>query len=272
MPELPEVETIVCELCPLTVGRRITDVEVLWPGSIAGLSPEEFAARLVGKTIDGLTRRAKFLLFHLTGGDVLLVHLRMTGRLVLRSREAEEERFAKVIIGLEGDEELRFTDIRKFGRLQLAAAEEVVDLLGGLGPEPLAEEFGVADLKRALGRRKAPLKSLLLNQTLLAGVGNIYADEALFLAGLKPQRRPESLSEAEWQSLHAGIRRALAEGIEDRGTTFSDFRDGHGRPGNHQESLSVYRRTGQACPRCGGTIERIVISGRSTHFCPGCQK
>ena len=271
MPELPEVETIVCELNPLIVGKRVTYVHVAWPGSVAGATPEEFAARLIGQRIAGLTRRGKFLVFQLASGELMLAHLRMTGRLLLRSRTAPEDRFAKVVIGLEGDEELRFTDIRKFGRLQLASAEEAKASFSQLGPEPLTDEFCAEDLRRIFAKHKAPLKSLLLNQTLLAGVGNIYADEALFLARLHPERRPDSLSAADWQRLHEGIRRALREGIEDRGTTFSNYRDGRGRPGSHQESLSVYRRTGQACPRCGATVERTVVSGRSTHYCPRCQ-
>ena len=271
MPELPEVETIVCELRPLVVGRTVTEVRVAWPGSIAGSTPEEFATRLLGQRIAGLTRRGKFLVFRLASGELLLTHLRMTGRLLLRQSAAPEDRFTKVVIGLEGDEELRFTDIRKFGRLQLLSAEETGSPISHLGPEPLGDEFCAEDLHRALGKRGGPLKSLLLNQTLLAGVGNIYADEALFLAGLHPRRRPDSLSGEDWQRLHEGVRCALAEGIKDRGTTFSDFRDGRGRPGSHQESLNVYRRAGQACPRCGATIERTVVSGRGTHCCPRCQ-
>ncbi|MHB1133206.1 MAG: bifunctional DNA-formamidopyrimidine glycosylase/DNA-(apurinic or apyrimidinic site) lyase [Chloroflexota bacterium] len=271
MPELPEVETIVCELCPLTVGRRITGVDVLWPGSVGGASPEELAARLVGQRIEGLTRRAKFIVFRLSSGDHLLVHLRMTGRLLLRPPEAPPDRFTKVTLTLDGGEELRFTDIRKFGRVQLLDEGQAAAVLAALGPEPLEDGFRAEDLRRALGARRAPLKSLLLNQTLLAGLGNIYADEALYLAGLHPLRQAVGLSAQEWGRLYEGIRQALRDGIADRGTTFSDFRDSQGREGGHQEHLAVYRRTGEPCRRCATPIERIVVTGRSTHFCPSCQ-
>ncbi|MDA8218042.1 MAG: DNA-formamidopyrimidine glycosylase [Dehalococcoidales bacterium] len=271
MPELPEVETIVAGLRPLVGGRCISDTEIHWSGSVGGMDPAVFRDRLVGQCIARMTRRGKFILLYLDGGDVLLVHLRMTGRLLLRPREAEADPYTRVIIGLEGNEELRLADLRKFARLVVVSQGEEEAVLAKLGPEPLSEDFTVEHLANSLGKRKAPIKTLLLDQTVLAGLGNIYADEALYLAGLHPLRRADSLSVEEWQRLHEAIRRTLEEGIRNRGTTFSQYRDGEGRPGGHQHCLNVYRRTGEACPRCGGPIERLVIGGRSSHFCPRCQ-
>ncbi len=271
MPELPEVETIVNELRPLLVGRRIEGVAVSWPGALGGRDPAEFAARLVGREIGDVRRRAKYIQILLDGCDVLLVHLRMTGRLLLRPAEAPPDPYTRVVLALAGGEELRFTDVRKFGRLQLLSAAAAEQALAKIGPEPLAEGFAPADLARIFGRRRAPVKSALLDQTALAGLGNIYADEALFLAGIHPLRRADSLGEAEWRRLHAAIRQTLSEGIAHRGTTFRSYRDAQGRTGSHQDSLNVYRRTGQLCPCCGTAVERLVIGGRSSHFCPRCQ-
>ena len=235
------------------------------------MDPANFADRLVGRRITALARRAKYLLFSLDSDDVLLVHLRMTGRLLLRPKGAAADPYTRVVIGLDCADELRFADVRKFGRLLLLGRAEAEEKLASLGPEPLGEEFSAADMARALGKRKAPVKSLLLDQTLLAGLGNIYADEALFLGGIHPRRRADTLSAEDWQRLHRAVRRVLAEGIAHRGTSFRDYRDGRGEKGSHQESLNAYHRTGQPCPRCGRPIERIVVGGRSSHFCPACQ-
>ena len=271
MPELPEVETIVQGLRPLLAGRRISYVAVHWPGVLGGLDPADCAARLVGRRIGGIERRAKYIVITLDGGDALLVHLRMTGRLTIGPATAPPEPHLRAALGLGEGDELRFADMRKFGRLLVLSEDEARAALAKLGPEPLAEGFGVADLVRILGRRRAPIKSALLDQTALAGVGNIYADEALFHAGIHPRRPAETLCEAEWRRLHAGVRRALADGIEHGGTTFRSYRDSRGQAGSHQNSLNVYRRAGQPCPRCGGAVERITVGGRSSHYCPRCQ-
>ncbi len=271
MPELPEVETIVNELRPLLAGRRIARVAVEWPGALGGMDPADFADRLAGQQIGDVRRRAKYIQILLDASEVLLVHLRMTGRLLLRPAGAPSDPYTRVVLGFADGGELRFADLRKFGRLSLLRAEEAEQVLAKVGPEPLAEGFAAEDLACIFGKRKAPVKSALLDQTALAGLGNIYADEALFLAGIHPLRRADTLGEAEWQRLHAAIRRTLSEGIAHRGTTFRSYRDAQGRTGSHQESLNVYRRTGLPCPRCGTAIERLVIGGRSSHLCPRCQ-
>lgn len=271
MPELPEVETIVNELRPFLVGRTFTGAKVEWPGTLAGMNPANFADRLTGQRVARVARRAKYILIYLEGGDVLVVHLRMTGRLLLRKQGEEADRFLRLTLPLDNGEELRFADLRKFGRVTLVSAEEVPALLAKLGPEPLGDEFDVAAFAAIVGKRRAPIKTVLLNQALLAGLGNIYADEALFLAGIHPLRRADSLSAEELARLHAGVRKALGDGIANRGTTFSDYRDARGNAGKNQESLNVYRRTSLPCPRCGAPVERLVVGGRSTHFCPSCQ-
>ncbi|MHB9091399.1 MAG: bifunctional DNA-formamidopyrimidine glycosylase/DNA-(apurinic or apyrimidinic site) lyase, partial [Chloroflexota bacterium] len=202
----------------------------------------------------------------------LVVHLRMTGRLFLSPAIGPAVAYTRVVMRLDGEHELRFADLRKFGRIQLVKAGERPGGLGKLGPEPLEDGLDVETMARTLGRRKAPIKALLLNQELLAGLGNIYADEALFAASIHPQRPGNSLDAEEWRRLHAAVRQTLTAGILHRGTTFRDYRDGRGNKGSHQDSLAVYRRTGQPCPRCGTPIERIVVGGRSSHYCPRCQR
>jgi formamidopyrimidine-DNA glycosylase len=271
MPELPEVETIVSELRPLLVGRSVAGLHALWAGTLGGVDPNDFAARLADQKITGLGRRGKYILIYLDGGDVLVIHLRMTGRLFLSPADAEPDRYTRVVIDLAGGEELRFADLRKFGRMVLAPADDLVSALPRLGPEPLGDAYPPEEMARTMGSRRSPVKSVLLNQQLLAGMGNIYADEALFLARIHPLRRADTLSEEEWRRLHAGVQATLANGIKNRGTSFRDYRDGRNQKGSNQETLAVYRRTGQPCPECGTPIERVVVGGRSSHFCPKCQ-
>lgn len=271
MPELPEVETIVGELRPLLVGRRIAGLRALWPGTLGDMDPADLSAHLAGQEIVALGRRGKYILLYLKDGDVLVVHLRMTGRFFLCPAGAEPDRFTRVVIDLDGGEELRFADLRKFGRIQLARAENLATVLPRLGPEPLGEDYPWAAMKQAMGKRRAPVKSALLNQQLLAGLGNIYADEALFAARIHPLRRADTLNEDEWQRLHAAVRATLLCGIRNRGTSFRDYRDGRNQRGSNQESLAVYRRTGQPCFACGAPIQRTVVGGRSSHYCPRCQ-
>ena len=270
MPELPEVETYVRELRPLLVGRRITGVTAHWPRTISGLEVDEFQQRLSGQTIIDLSRRGKYLVFHLSGGDYLLLHLKMSGRLHITPVIAPSDRHAHTVFDLERGEQLRFHDPRKFGRVYLVDDPEVV--VGPLGPEPLAEDFTLAILDRLLDRRKGRLKPLLLNQTFLAGLGNIYVDEALHTAGLHPLRSAQSLSPDERQRLYDAIRLVLVRGIEARGTTFVDanpFLRTSGEPGWYQPQ--VYGRKDEPCPVCGTPIARILVGQRGTHLCPQCQ-
>lgn len=272
MPELPEVETIVSELRPLLVGRQVTGMRVLWAGTLGGMDPADVAARLKGQAISDLGRRGKYILLYLSEGDVLVIHLRMTGRLFLCPIGAAPDLYTRVVVEISGEEELRFADLRKFGRMVLTAGDNLMSTLPRLGPEPLGSEYAAVEMAAAMRGRRAPVKSILLNQQLLAGLGNIYADEALFLAGIHPLQRADSLSDEEWRRLHAAVRETLANGIRNRGTSFRDYRDGRGQKGANQNSLAVYRRTGQPCITCGTPVERTVVGGRGSHYCPRCQR
>lgn len=271
MPELPEVETIRRDLLGATlVGHRIEDVTVRWPRHIATPSVEELRRRLPSQGILDVRRRGKYLIFPLSHGDFLLIHLKMTGQLLFRRATAPPDAYAHTVFHLDRGRELRFCDARKFGRVYLVPDPE--EVVGWLGPEPLDERFTAEVLGHLLARRWGRLKSLLLNQAFLAGVGNIYADEALFLAGLHPLRTADSLSPDEVERLHGAIQRVLRQAIAGRGSSVDRYRDASGEQGSYQEELLIFRRTGQPCPRCGGPIERIVVGGRGTHFCPTCQR
>lgn len=270
MPELPEVETIARDLCPRLVGRTLADVQVRWPGAIATPSPAAFRQQIIGQRIVAAGRRGKFLLLTLEDNLCLLIHLRMTGQLLLRRAPPEDDRHIRLAFALDDGECLYFRDMRKFGRAYLVADPDLV--VGDLGPEPLTEGFDAAALASLLERRKGRIKPLLLDQRFLAGLGNIYTDEALFLAGLHPCRRADTLTPEEIARLHAAIRHVLQQGIANRGTTLDNYSDAHGRAGRNQESLKVFRRATEPCPRCGAPIQRTVVGGRGTYFCPRCQK
>ena len=271
MPELPEVETIRRDLEPCIVGCAITAVRIT-PDAVPlidGASPADFARRLKGRRIEALSRRGKYLILHLSGGLHLIVHLRMTGALLCRDGRAPADRYLRAVLALDDGTELRFADLRKLGRLRLAADPN--EVVGRLGPEPLDAAFTAAALRQAIGMRRAPIKAVLLDQRALAGLGNIYADEALFAARIHPLRRADTLSEAENRRLHRSIRRVLRNALDNRGASFRDYVDGGGREGRHQFHVKVFRRTGRPCYVCGAEIGRIKLGGRSTHFCPRCQ-
>ncbi len=300
MPELPEVETIVRDLRPLLVGRRIRSACVTWPRTIAptpateSLDESDRAQRVcldvAGRRIADVTRRGKHVVLHLDDGGRLIIHLRMTGHLlweettptgrVIRETGADyvyartnEEDYTRAVFELDGGR-LRFTDTRKFGRIWLTEGREAEAVLGDLGPEPLADDFTRAAFAARLRGRRTRIKPLLLDQRFLAGLGNIYADEALHRAGIHPLRPAHSLTDDEVARLHAAIRDVLTAGIANRGTSLgdtSDYLDAQGQPGGHQRYLLAYGRAGEPCITCGTPIERIVVSGRSTHFCPRCQ-
>jgi len=268
LPELPEVETIRRDLEPLVLGATIVGVEIFWPGSIARPSAQGFEDLITGQTILHLGRRGKYLIFVLSGGWTLIIHLGMTGRLLLN--QVEKDKHTRALFHLEDGRNFLFVNMRKFGHLYLVKdAQEVV---GRLGPEPLAAEFTPQRLAHLLANRRGALKPLLLNQRFLAGLGNIYADEALFVAGLHPQRRADTLNPEEVGRLCRAIRLVLKEGLKDGGTTLEAYRRPNEEKGRHQERLQVFQRTGGPCPRCGATIERIVLAGRGTYFCPRCQR
>jgi formamidopyrimidine-DNA glycosylase len=294
MPELPEVETYVRELQPLLAGRVVTAAEVRWARTVAAPTPDEFIARIAGQRFTTFGRRAKYMLLGLTHdgvhdgtrdgtrdgapdgapGDTLIVHLRMTGHLFLRAAEIAPDAHTHVLFTLDDGRRLHFQDPRKFGRMWLTHDPDFV--LRKLGPEPLSDAFSGEELARKLQGRKAAIKALLLDQALAAGVGNIYADEALFRAGLHPLRAGGSLAPGEIERLRLAVAAVLADGIAAAGSSLGgsslqNYSRPGGQTGSFQEDHRVFRRTGAPCHTCGAPIERIVVGQRSTHYCPHCQ-
>lgn len=271
MPELPEVETIVRDLARLLPGAKIARVHVLRPDLIDRDDPDAFAARLAGRTVRDVARRAKNIVIGL-GAERLLVNLGMTGRLLVAGEGDEDPTHLGVRLSLADGRELRYHDVRRFGRLWVAADEEWRAFDGGLGVEPLADEFTPEWLHGAAGRSRVPIKTWLMDQARVVGVGNIYASEALFRAGVDPRRPANTLSADEAARVVEGVRRVLTDAIEHRGTTFLDYRDASGERGGFAARLKVYDRGGEPCPTCGTALERLVQAGRSTFFCPSCQR
>ncbi|MFX4261348.1 bifunctional DNA-formamidopyrimidine glycosylase/DNA-(apurinic or apyrimidinic site) lyase [Pelotomaculum propionicicum] len=274
MPELPEVETVNRTLQPKLTGLKFTDVQVLLPKIVRTPEPGEFIKIIRNKKILDVSRRGKYLLISLSGGYTLAVHLRMTGRLVYSPDNLPPTKHTHVVFHLDNGHRLTFADMRQFGGLWLVPTSALKDLSGfkDLGIEPLGEQFTRDFLKKELRRRRARIKPLLLDQTFIAGLGNIYTDEALHRAGVDPERLATTLTSRETTKLHHAVKDVLMEGIEHRGTTFRDFLDGDGRAGGYQERLRVYNREGKPCPRCGQAIKRKKVGGRSSYYCPSCQK
>lgn len=272
MPELPEVETIRRSLTPRLAGRRVRQVTVYNQQVIARPAVEEFCARLQGAVFGVPARQGKYLILPLDTGWVLVVHLRLTGQLTWRPDPPAPVRHTHVVFELD-EGFLAYADVRRFGRFWLVREGELGQIRGlaELGPDPLGDGLTAAWLAGRLAGKQRPLKSLLLDQTFVAGIGNIYADEILHRAGLHPLRRANTLRDAEVSILWAAIREVLAEGLAHGGTTIRDYVDGEGESGRHQEFLRVYGRAGESCPRCGGTVTRTKVGGRSTYFCPACQ-
>jgi formamidopyrimidine-DNA glycosylase len=287
VPELPEVETVCRQLEPEIEGHRIERLEVYDARWCRPEPPAELEKAARGRTIQGLGRRGKYLLLALDGAQTLVMHLRMTGNLILvedggaldpsegrRLYEAERstsERHLRARFGLDDGRELWFTDPRRFGEAFLIDNSRLGERFARLGVEPLSDEFTPTALGEIAAGRTTPLKSFLLDQSRLAGVGNIYADEALFRARLHPLSPAGSMRPEHHEALRDGVVAALEAGIDGGGASIDDYRDGRGERGTMQDRFLVHTRVGEQCPRCDGTIERIVVSGRSTYFCPGCQ-
>jgi formamidopyrimidine-DNA glycosylase len=287
MPELPEVETVCRQLEPEIGGRRIEQLEVYDPRWSRPVPPAEIEGAVAGRRIEALGRRGKYLLLDLDDDRTLVMHLRMTGNLLLvdgnakldpsegmRLYEAERstsERHLRARFTLEDGRELWFTDPRRFGEAFLIDDSKLGERFARLGIEPLSEEFTAEALGEIAAGRTAPLKSFLLDQAGIAGVGNIYADEALFRAGLHPLSPAGSMRPEHHRALRDGIVAALEAGIEGGGASIDDFRDGRGERGTMQDEFLVHTREGEPCPRGDGTIARIVVAGRSTYYCPECQ-
>ncbi|MBI5309789.1 MAG: bifunctional DNA-formamidopyrimidine glycosylase/DNA-(apurinic or apyrimidinic site) lyase [Actinobacteria bacterium] len=275
MPELPEVETIRRQLAPMLEGRRITNVVVTDPRWVAPASPRGFSNRLTGSRIESAGRRGKYFDFLLDDGASLVMHLRMTGNLLyLSEASATPSAHLRGALLLDSGAALAFTDPRRFGTAEVIASPEAVDayFAARLGPEPFDDDFTGERLHRDTRNRKTPIKALLLDQRRVAGIGNIYADEALHRAGIAPHRRAARLTRAQCDALRDAIRDSLTAGIDAKGASIDDFRDAYGVQGSFQDQFLVHRREGLPCPGCGGPVVKTRVAGRGTYFCKTCQR
>jgi formamidopyrimidine-DNA glycosylase len=272
MPELPEVETIRRQLEPEITGARIASAEVLDERWTRPESPREVEQQLSGRTIEAVERRGKYLLLRLEGERTLAMHLRMTGNLLLID-QGRDPPYLRAQLGLGDGRRLAFTDTRRFGHAVLLDDSELDDYFAArLGVEPLSDSLTAEELCRRAAGRRAPLKSFLLNQLGVAGIGNIYADEALHRAELHPLSPAGSMKPEDCERLRVGIVEALEAGLRSGGASIDDYRDSRGEQGAMQDEFLVHTREGEPCPRCGADIQRIVVAGRSTYFCPSCQR
>lgn len=272
MPELPEVETIRRDLEREVVGRKIERVQVTGKRTVRRQTTRKFIASATGKTITKLRRKGKFLMIDLDGDATMAVHLRMSGQLLYQKKRLLLMKHTHARIQFEDDFELRFLDPRTFGELWVTTPD--VPETSHMGPDAVNELHTPAELKQQFAKRKSGLKTLLLNQQVVAGIGNIYSDEILWLSKLRYDTTPEVLTNAAISKLHKGIKQVLDEAIQARGSSLSDaqYVDLYGQAGGAQRQHFVYDREGEECKRCGATIERVKVSGRSSYFCPKCQK
>jgi formamidopyrimidine-DNA glycosylase len=265
MPELPEVETIKNELAPHVIGHSITGVNILDEKLVRQPRVTEFCARLIGQKITTIARRGKYLIFGLSGGEALIIHLKMSGSLLLKP----PDRFTRAVLHLDGGTELYFRDPRKFGAMWLV--EDKSTIISKLGPEALGAEFTPKVLAQRLSQRTAPIKALLCDQSLVAGIGNMYADEALFRAGIHPLRSGKSLSGAEIERLRHAIQQILLAAIKKKGASVETYFRPDGQIGKAHFEFKVAHGRSKKCPNCGTAIERIAVRNRGSYFCPRCQ-
>ncbi|MFC1496078.1 DNA-formamidopyrimidine glycosylase [Candidatus Margulisiibacteriota bacterium] len=263
MPELPEVETVRREILPFVKGKKILRIEYKDKRNIKNIPVKKFTRLVTGDTILDLSRRAKYLIFKMKSGRCLVIHLGMAGRVLVRP-----DKYVKVIFHLSGKKIMYFSDTRLFGKIWLY--DELPDFQ--LGPEPLDRSFTLKKFKAMVSKKIGNVKTVIMDQKFLAGLGNIYAAEALFSARIHPKRRIESLSDQENKRLHRSIIEALKAGVEHRGTSVTDYVDAIGKKGSHQNYLKVYSRKGKPCKRCRTPIHKISLGQRGTYFCPSCQK
>ena len=274
MPELPEVETVRRRLEPVLVGRRFERVTIDDPRVTRPEDPAEVAAELTGERVAALERRGKYLVVRFESGRTLLIHLRMTGTLLHgRNGTAPDDPYVRAVVTLDNGSDVAYRDVRRFGTwLVLDRGDLEPYLASRLGEEPLGPGFTPGSFAERLRGRRAPIKAALLDQRTVAGMGNIYADEALWQAQIHPLREAGTLGTEDVTRLHEAVRAALLTGIEYQGATLSDYRLPSGEPGGMQREFQVYGREGEPCPRCGTPIERTVVAGRGTSFCPRCQR
>lgn len=273
MPELPEVEAIRRVLEPQVRGLVIQEVVLRRPEIVEHPAADEFCGRLIGQTLEGIARRGKFLLLRLEGGGHMVVHLRMTGCLLAAPAQLPEEKHTHLVLRLRGGRELRFSDTRRFGRFWLLEPGEA-DAFSGvekLGREPFDPAFSAQDLKAGLERRKRAIKECLLDQSVVAGIGNIYSDEILFAAGLHPARPACTLTQEEWGRLAEAIPERLSYFLQKNEMTAEEYLETKGREYRNAPFLQVYGKQGEPCPVCGQALCRTTIGGRSSTFCPHCQ-
>jgi formamidopyrimidine-DNA glycosylase len=308
MPELPEVETIKNELLPHVKGRRITDVEIRRDSTVRGMTPAEFKSCLIGRRIEDLERHGKYLIFDLDNGEFLAMHMKLSGSLWAKASEVEVPDYVKAVLTLDNGEKIFLRDPRAFARMWLV--DDICEITDKLGPEPLTKEFtpdvlaerlkgksapiksvlidqaviaGIGNMyadeilyaakidPRRLKGKSAPIKSVLIDQAVIAGIGNMYADEILYAAKIDPRRAARSLSREETERIHQAIRTILPQAIASKGASVQDYFRPSGEAGMEQFNFKVAHRKKATCP-CGGPIERIVVRGRGTYFCPNCEK
>lgn len=274
MPELPEVETVRRGLLGPLVGKTVQSVTVRERRLRRPVETRALRRFICGRKVTDVERRAKYLIVHFGGDGRLLVHLGMSGRLLLRAADARQESHEHVVFSLDEGLDLRFCDPRRFGLVEATSASRLTrdPRLVGLGVEPLSAECTAAFLRQGARGLRCPIKNFLMNARKVAGVGNIYANEALYLAGVHPKRAAGRLSSARWEMLTAAVKRVLEDAIRQGGTTVSDFQNADGEAGYFQVSLRVYQREGEPCERCGQSIRKTVLAGRSTFYCPKCQR
>ncbi len=287
MPELPEVETIRRDLAKVLMGKKITGVEVINSKAVK-VNAESFKKSLLNKKVKGMERIGKLMMLDLSDGNFLLVHLKMTGQLIYRYDHHIIEGGHNLPVFKENDlptkytwvawkfndgSKLYFNDMRKFGYLKIVNKAEKEKIVAKYGIEPLTKNFTLANFKKALGKRKTSIKSVLLNQQLIAGIGNIYADEICFAAGLRPDSSVAKMSEADIKKVFTASGAIIKKAIAHKGTTFKDYVNAHGGKGNFSDFLKVYQRDGEKCLRCKkGIITKNKTAGRGSHYCPVCQK
>ena len=272
MPELPEVEHAARSLAEQILGRRIIAVTKLdWERMVETPAIDQFLDLVQNREVQAVGRRAKWIVLTLDGGWTLALHLRMSGSVTVEQADAQPDAYTHLVLLLDNGQQMFFHDTRKFGRARLLDAPGLSALDTAHGVEPLTDDFTPEALGTLLRRRRTRIKPLLLDQRVIAGIGNIYADEALWNAQIHPLRFADSLNDDEIARLHSGIRLALLQGIEHGGSTLRNYRNGYGAAGSNQEHFNAYDRRGQPCPRCDTPIEKITVGQRGTHFCPFCQ-
>lgn len=272
MPELPEVETVRQTVEPEICHKKIIAVQVNHEDVLDGIAKNDFIKILRDNTVTKLMRRGKYLMFDFASGERLILHLRMTGQLIAFENSFEGDRHCHVVVHFDRGG-FYYRDVRRFGRFCLVGSGGKTEMgMNRLGYEPLDREFTLQYLKDGMAGRRCSVKTRLLDQHFIAGIGNIYADEILFAAKIHPECRCADLTDAQLRRLQKVSREILLQAIANRGTTFSDFRNGYGEIGGHQEHLAVFHREGEPCPRCGTSIEKIKCGGRTTSFCPQCQR